>query len=217
MKITRFQREHGPQVARLHRVALPDGFLSTLGDQFLCELYLGIGRDPQSRVWVALGDNGLVVGYLSGSADVRACYRHVLSTRAFHLARTVMPSLLSARVLKRVMETVLYPFRSSSSEIAAARALELEAELLSIAVAETGRGQGVGRALVASFEEFLGEYRYQGPYRVVTHAADPRSNAFYQSLGFQPAGQFRHHDHSMSVYTREASTSGRPADPVREP
>jgi len=109
--------------------------------------------------------------------------------------------------LQRLIETLLYPFRSSPGKNTASKALLLPAELLSVAVAENARGQGVGKRLVDVFEDLLLEWGYGTEYRVVTHEADPDSNSFYSSLGFRRAGSFRHHDHIMSAYIKDSRSS----------
>ncbi len=202
VKIIPFHPAHGAEVARLHRLALPNGFLSKLGDGFLGELYEAIGKAPRSGVWVAIGDSGQILGFISGTADVRRSFRDVLWRSWHRLIRYLFPSLWSWSALRHIVETLTYPFRSSSEENTAARALQLPGELLSVAVSENARGQGVGRKLVETLETALGEWGYRGEYRVVTDSQDPRSNAFYLGVGFSAAGTFTHHGHLMSVFTK---------------
>ncbi len=202
MKIVPYQPVHGREVARLHRLALPLGFLSHLGDRFLAELYRAIGQAPGSGVWVALDEEGTVMGFVSGTADVKRCYKEVIWGDWFRLGTFLLPNLWSLRTWRRLVETLVYPFQSSAQEKTTDEALGLRGELLSIAVSEAARGQGIGRKLLKTLESALNRWGYEGEYRVVTYAADPRSNSFYLALGYHLAGEFQHHDHMMAVYSK---------------
>lgn len=188
----------GREVARLHREALPQGFLSRLGDPFLARLYHGIDRDPRAAVWVAEDDEG-VLGFLAGAADVQGLYRGVLARDALALGLRLLPSLLRPAMLRRIGETALYPFRRLGPDDGLAGLPH--AELLAVGVDARARGKGVGRALVGELEEALRGWGVRA-YRVVTDAEDPRSNAFYRRVGFDHAGNFTHHGHPMAAYTK---------------
>ena len=75
-------------------------------------------------------------------------------------------------------------------------------------VGEAARGLGVGRGLVHALERFFTESGAALEYEVVTDAEDPRSNAFYEGIGFSHRRRFVHHGHPMNAYhkrlTREA-------------
>ena len=143
-------KSHTSAVAKLHRLALPNGFLSTLGDGFLGALYLGIGKAPKSVVWVAVNNKNEVLGFVSGTCDVKVCYKSVLSTSFFQLGWNVAPSLIHLSVWKRLWETLTYPFKTEKTAVDNSE--HIHAELLSIAVSEKARGLGLGRALVNKLE-----------------------------------------------------------------
>ena len=202
--------QHRNAVAALHRMALPNGFLSSLGDRFLGILYSGIGRDPGSAVWVATDDNDQVLGFVSGTLDVRRCYRSVLVNSFIFLLWALIPALVHATSWKRILETLTYPFRQNpepAAEDPVASDEEIPAELLSLAVSEHSRGLGVGRHLVTRLESSFRAQGYDGPYRVVTDALDPSSNAFYRKVGFALVREFLHHEHPMHQYVKVVGSS----------
>ena len=55
-RIVNLERAHGAAVARLHRQAIPQGFLSRLGDTFLANLYLGINSASTVEVAAAAAE-----------------------------------------------------------------------------------------------------------------------------------------------------------------
>jgi ribosomal protein S18 acetylase RimI-like enzyme len=212
---------HGARVAELHRQSLPAGFLSRLGDRFLARLYRAIGTAPRSGVWVAEDAAGRCLGFVSGSCDVGRCYRSVLLRAGAPLLWLAAPALLRPAALKHAAETLTYPLRGperrdpetvpadDEADAPPDRVGAIRAELLSIAVDGEARGLGLGRRLVQALETaFLG-WGHAGPYRVVTDAEDPRSNAFYVGVGFTFVHRFRHHGHPMALFVKEPEGAGR--------
>ena len=210
MQVRKFEEKDAALVAMLHRVAIPLGFLSELGDRFLGCLYGHISLASGSCVLVAVDEDDACVGFVAGSIDIRDCYRRVILRGAFPLFRALFPYLLRASVVRRVLQTLLYPimrtFRMPGANSNCDEAA-YPAELLSIAVSDHTRGQGVGRLLVNALEEYFCECGYTSSYQVVTDAEDARSNAFYRSRGFRFQRSFRHHGHKMNRYTKELSSS----------
>jgi len=204
-----FARTHRDAVADLHRIALPKGFLSTLGNGFLGTLYGAIAKAPRSFVTVAISGENDVLGFVSGSCDINACYKHVLKTTALGLAWHTAPSLVSPRTWRRIFETLTYPLRNSNGNTDESTGknvtADLKAELLSIAVSEGAHGMGIGRSLVDHLDRQFMNNGHGERYRVVTDALDDRSNGFYTGVGFRFEQQFEHHGHPMHLYTRHPS------------
>ena len=207
VRIRTFVAKDALSVAELHRLAIPRGFLSELGDSFLGRLYTQIARARGSCVLVAADEeDGCVVGFVSGSVDIKACYRHVLLKGSVALIRGLLPNLFRATVIKRILQTLLYPVHNGKGDSESERVDEGKcraAELLSIAVADEARGKGVGRLLVDALEDFFRRHGHPMQYKVVTDAEDHRSNAFYQARGFTFQGAFQHHEHRMHRYVKK--------------
>jgi len=202
-EIVELGKQHLDAVAELHALALPRGFLSTLGRGFIGRLYLGIAAADHSVVYVAQDSTSGVLGFISGTLDVRTCYRDTFRSRGVDLAIRMVPNLGRPSVWKHAWETLTYPIRGGRSEDGDRQAgTDIHAELLSVAVSEKARGRGVGRALIESMEATFRSWGHDGPYRVVTDAQDPRSNAFYVGTGFSLLKEFRHHGHPMTMYVR---------------
>lgn len=200
IRIRRMLPEDASAVAALHAEGIPQGFLSRLGARFRGTMYRGIASAPRSGVWVAIADEDRVVGFISGSAHVGRCYRAVLLRRGACMALHALPTLVSPRTWKHVFETLAYPAREIDRAPSTESGAESTAELLSIVVAPSARGTGAASALISALEAGLTDWGHRGPYRVVTMAADPRSNAFYVKAGFRLVRRFTHHGIGMNLY-----------------
>jgi len=195
--------DEATKVACLHAQGIPQGFLSRLGDGFRATLYRGIAAASRSGVWVAVTGDGEVVGFISGTAHVGDCYRSVLRRRGAALAARAAPSLLRPATWRYAYETLTYPRREVARPDRDRGDARPSAELLSIVVAPYGRGTGAAAGLVAALESALLSWQGPGSYRVVTMAADPRSNGFYEKVGFVHVREFRHHGIAMNLYHKE--------------
>ena len=191
-------------VADLHRDCIPQGFLSRLGRQFRAAMYRGIASAPNSGVWVALDDHDRVVGFISGSANLSRCYKSVLLRRGVQMAVFALPAAGRWETWKHVAETLAYPRREITRAARSDGQAEPTAELLSIVVAPEARGTDAAGKLVEALENGLAHWGHCGPYRVVTMAADPRSNAFYIKVGFRHVRGFSHHGINMNLYHKVA-------------
>jgi ribosomal protein S18 acetylase RimI-like enzyme len=189
--------KHVRAVARLHAESIPYGFLSQLGPWFLQELYGSVAQEPGTIVFVATDESGRCLGFIAGTIDTRGLFQRVLVRRWLPFAVAGVASLGSLSNLRRAFETVLYGLRGRSAQVGA----NVSAEVLALAVDSKSRGAGIGRALVLGLENFFREQSIS-TYKVVTHAADETSNAFYRSCGFQSERSFKHHENIMNEYVK---------------
>jgi glycosyltransferase involved in cell wall biosynthesis/ribosomal protein S18 acetylase RimI-like enzyme len=174
--------EDAPVIARLHRQAMPEAFLPTLGDRFLARLYRALGSDPRGVVLVAENGAG-VIGFAAGTASVGDFYREFYRRHGFRAAIAAAPRLVRPSVLRRIRETSRYP--DSVHDLP-------DAELLAIAVADGHRDEGIGHRLADQLLEDLQARGAEG-VRVVVGAANEGANRFYDRLGFRRAARIEVH------------------------
>jgi glycosyltransferase involved in cell wall biosynthesis/ribosomal protein S18 acetylase RimI-like enzyme len=174
-------------VSRLHRQALPDAFLPSLGDAFLRRLYRAMTADRGSVVLVAENGSG-VIGFAAGTVSVRSFYRLFLRRYGPGAALVAAPRLIRPAVLRRVRETARYPTTVAGAP---------ESELLSIAVAPGHESKGVGRALAWDLLRGLAK-RGADEVKVVVAAENQRANGFYEKAGFRQVGHLELHGGSLS-------------------
>ncbi len=192
--------QHFRSTARLHAAGITEGFLSSLGDRFLTTLYKGIAAADNSDVLIAEED-GIVLGFISYTGDVRACYRQILRRHSLALMWAFLPNFVRISVYRKVAETLLYPRRhqGETGQEESSASPSRRAELLSMAVGEKARGKGVGKLLVKAVDQEIVRLGLSG-YFVVTHGVDERSNGFYQSCGFALRQKFFSHGKPMNEY-----------------
>lgn len=187
------------EVARLHQLALPHAFLSSLGVELLAEFYAGIHRFKGGILLTARSNEGAgpIVGFVSGVNDVAAFHRWLTRKHFPRSAFRLLPSLalLACRpgVWKKLAELLFYPRRAKQISV------ELPAaELLSLGVASTHRRQGIAREL---YVELLNHFRQANviAFRILVGGQLPEAPAFYQAQGAQEVARFELHAGRQTV------------------
>ncbi|MCW5937026.1 MAG: GNAT family N-acetyltransferase [Fimbriimonadaceae bacterium] len=162
------------QLAEIHREAIHEGFLSTLGDRFLVTLYRSLSASASSFV-VAATSGGQVAGFIAGAIDTGAVYREFARRAGPSAIVALAPKLLSPQRMKRVVETLLYPSKKQSDDLP-------EPEILNFCVRASAQGTGVGGRL---FEELCAEFRRRDvtKIRIVTGESQVSAQRFYEKRG----------------------------------
>lgn len=186
-----------PFVAALHRRCLRHGLFPELGPRFLAS-YLGTFVSSPFAVALVVAGPDEPLGFLVGTLDDRAHYRHVLRRDGPRLAVLgALALLVRPRVAWRFARTRASRYLRGSVRLARhggpVSALPVEGVLAHVAVDANGRGRRVGAALV---EEFVAHARHADvpAVRLVTRADGDGAGGFYQRLGWQEVGRFDDRD-----------------------
>jgi ribosomal protein S18 acetylase RimI-like enzyme len=177
-------RETFQALAQLHASEISGGFLTSLGQPVLQQLYQAIHQSDDAFILVA-EQGGTIVGFLCGSLDTKRVYRRVL----LHAWPRVLPKLIGklARwsTLQRCWETLRYPAKPTTTPLP-------PAEILNFCVSRAVQRSGIGRALFAAMQaEF--RHRHVAAIKIVTGAEQHSAIRFYESVGAQPAGRLEVH------------------------
>lgn len=181
------------EVARLHQLALPRAFLSSLGIGLLAEFYAGIQRYPGGLLLTAQAEQGAgpIVGFVAGVDDIAAFHRW-LTRRHFPSASfRLLPSLARHACLpsnwRKLAELLFYPRRAKKIDIDLPAA-----ELLSLGVAESHRRQGIARELYVQLMNHF-QQNHVLAFRILVGGELPAAAAFYQAQGAREVTRFELH------------------------
>jgi ribosomal protein S18 acetylase RimI-like enzyme len=195
MSSTRAQRQKVyRQVAHLHSTCINQGFLSTLGESFLCLLYQAIDEAPTS-VLLTQESDGAVVGFVAGAEGLGSVFRRLLCYLP-HVTWALIPLVLSPRKLRKLLEILLHSCKAKPIENCPT------SELLSIAVAPAQRGSGVAEQL---YTALLVHFADQGKtdFRIVVGDTLSSAHRFYTKMGAVPIGRVEVHSSQGSVVYKQ--------------
>lgn len=182
------------QAASLHISGISTGFISSLGLNFVTELYKAVAEDENSFGYVAV-ENEEVLGFVAFSCDLGKLYKYVLKRKFFRFAPKIAMRMLSIATFKKVIANLLYPSKMKKMDLP-------DAELLSIVVAPEGRGKGLaGQLIEAGFDQC----RKRGIDRVKVLVASENepANKMYKKCGFKLAYQVESHGVMSNIYVAE--------------
>lgn len=186
-------------LARLHRESFPGFFLSQLGEPFLREFYLGFVDDPSAISVVARDATGHPVGAVVGTVEPQGFYKRLLRRRLLGLG------LASARAAVRRPRSIGRLLRGASYRGEAGEAGTPEGALLSSICTEPRlQGTGVGRRLVAEWEQAATAKGATSAHLSTDAMANEGANAFYHQCGWRLDTEYMTREgRRMNLYTKE--------------
>ena len=188
------------QLARLHQLVLPAGFLAQLGVSVLTQIYVGILSAP-GTVTLCARVGGQLGGFILGTRDTGRMFRHVLLRRGHRLALLLALEVARRpRILARLLESLGYPARLAPASSPG------DGELVALGVAPELRGCGCGLALVNALSSSLRSLRV-GAYTVSFYDDNDGASGFYKRCGFEPIGQLVMYERSWSVYRLDVTAA----------
>lgn len=192
-----FCREHVARVAELHCLALP-GLLSALGPAAAAAFYEGYLASPRCVAFIDEHE-GVIRGFVLGSADPGGMRRDALRANARGILRAVAASVLRRPRVLRLLVGGAAGLRGGGFDPRAP-------ELTYIAVRADARGGGVGSALLAAFHSAL---RGQGVlrYELSVEADSREAVAFYEARRLHQIGTYRQFGATYHRYARELSAT----------
>lgn len=183
----------------LHLESLNHGLFPALGRRFL-SAYLATFVDSPFAVALLAESGGSPVGYLVGTVDDRAHYRHVLRRHGPEmagrglLALVFRPSVAIRFARTRALRYARGAVRLAGKPPAGARTAPVnDAVLTHMAVVGACRGRGVGSLLVRAFVDRMSRTDLEG-IRLTTRSGSKGAAGFYEKLGWCKAAEFTDQD-----------------------
>ena len=192
--IVELEKSNSQCVAELHIEGISTGFISSLGIDFVTELYSAISEDENSFGYFA-NEDGRALGFVTFSCNLGKLYKYVLKKRFLKFAPKIALRMFSISTFRKVIANLLYPSKLKKMNLP-------EAELLSIVVAEGGRGKGLaGKLVQAGFQEC--RRRGIDKVKVLVAANNEPANKMYKKCGFELYTQIDSHGVLSNIYVAE--------------
>lgn len=166
--------EYLKQIAIMHQTEISQGFISTLGTNFLIKLYSSIIKSHYSFLIIARIENQ-IIGFLAGSLDTAKVYKHFIFRHGLFILPVLIPRLISVSNILKVIETLLYPHKPEILNLPSA-------EILNFCVSNAIQRKGVGKDIFSfSMEEFRNFNIRE--IKIITGASQISAQKFYESIG----------------------------------
>ncbi|GAA1432553.1 hypothetical protein GCM10009616_22290 [Microlunatus lacustris] len=170
-------------LARLHRRAFPDFFLSTLGEPFLVEFYRGFLHDDTAVAVVARGPEGAVLGAAVGTLRPVDFFPRLLRRRWPGFVWASLRAVLSQpSATPRLLGAVRYRGGADGHGSGAL--------LSSICVDPGHRTRGLGGQLVKAWARRAGAAGASTAFLNTDAEGNDAVNAFYRKNGWVPSQHF---------------------------
>lgn len=190
--LRKLQATDVPQVARIHKNALPEDFLPSLGEEFLEILHRSAVDEQETWTFVFV-EGSIVKGFVMGTVNFKNLFLKTLRYNGLNFALIIFKRIMrNPSILLKALETLLYPLKEKSS---------VEAELVVIAVESGTQGKGVGGRLVKRLEQEFRKRKVQ-EYKVTTLKKYKAAINFYKKLGFKLAREFSLYGKAWNLYVK---------------
>ena len=188
-------------LAKLHSDTLTSGFLASLRQNFLTNLYVFLVE--KEKVWV-YEENSEIKGFVSFSENSAGMMKRFLVSCPVCVLTLIGNSIVHPQNLKRFLETFLAPFKSKTAITDSVTSVNLPvAELLSISVSPNCQSSGIGQRLVKVLEDYLLQCHIL-QYKVVAGEELVGANKFYLKNGFILTTRIKIHGNKFSnVYLKK--------------
>ena len=189
------------EVAELHATGINQGFLPSLGLNFLALLYEAIDS-AESSVLLIECDQDRVLGFVSGAISLVPIYKALLK-KPVTLIATLLPVLLEPSKVWRILELITHTLRSFRKKSEEASFLLPKFELISISVSPDARRSGVAHRLYDGLKEAAKARGFEAFQITVGEGLDG-AHKFYTRMGAVPVSKISVHGDEISVvYVQE--------------
>jgi len=191
MEFVKLQHRHTDQIAERHIEGISTGFISSLGIEFVTALYEAIAQS-QSSFGVVAEEENRVLGFVAFTTDINKLYKSVVLKKGWRFALLLAGKMFSPKRLKKMFETLFYPYRIRKMNLP-------YAELLSIVVAPEASGKGIGTQLLQKGLQGCARIGVER-VKVLVGTNNEAANRLYEKCGFALVGQINNHGIISNIY-----------------
>jgi ribosomal protein S18 acetylase RimI-like enzyme len=192
MMIVQIKREHSREIAEIHKEALADDFLPSLGLRFLETFYKGVLEKRGVFGFVSI-EKGKVNGFVLGTDEMGRFFKLALRANFLSLSLLLFLRIMKKpSIIKNVLATLLYPNKETGPK----------AELIVVAVDRSARGKGLGRKLVGALEREMKKRKIK-KYKLTVTKRNKGANAFYKEMKFRKLSDFNLYGKDWNLLVKE--------------
>lgn len=192
LKMNNFTREDIREMARIHKEAIKEGFLGSLGEKVLEIIYSHASKSKLSILIMAIDqEKRYVCGFICGTLHLSNFYKEFLRKRASQAFVFMLPKLFSFNTLRKILETLFYPTKKEFLNIP-------KAEILNFVVKKDYRGTDLAQKL---FFELINNFKAKSikKIKIVTGIESIAAQKFYEKMGAQKIGLTQVHKGQQST------------------
>jgi len=187
MNIELATKEDALEIAKIHKAEINQGFLSTLSDSFLKNLYLAL-IDSKENFCIVAKEQNKVIGFISGVSDLGKFYSNFFRRYFFQSFFILFKKFFNYSFIIKSLETLFYPVKERNLP---------KAELLTMAVRSEFHGKGIASQM---FEEFINEMKRRNikTLKVLVGEELKPAISFYEKIGFKFLKNTKVHGNKIS-------------------
>lgn len=208
IRVQPLTRDQLSEAARVHAIAFPGFFLSSLGPAILREFYRAHLLSPTATALAATDEAGRLVGIATGTTSARTFYREmVLRNPARIVAAAAVALLRRPSAVRRVIAGLRHgaptPWPTGNAAL-----------LSSICVDPDQRSEGIGAQLLEAWVQNMRSLHAQRAFLTTDAKGNDRVMGWYVSQGWSLLGTFTRADgRVMAAYTRDIYGCDLPQQP----
>lgn len=167
-----------PVLVRIHMISFRDFFLTSLGDSFLETYYRHSLKSQDCIAVCACNDNNEIVGFAVGSILSRGYHKRLITKNlgAFIFTGLIIAATKPAAIIRLMLNLNKNSNPDDDGQYA---------ELLSIAVSDSMKGQGIGKELLAEFEQKLKNHACNKVVLTTDYYNNDNVIMFYKKQGYK--------------------------------
>lgn len=179
-------------LVRIHYQELSLDFLSSLGKDFLTQLYTNLLNEKNVTITVSIIENE-ISGFIVGSSNFSNTFKKILFGNFIKYFLIIFPKIINKpRIILSVIETFFYTKKEADSP---------KAELVVISISKKYQRLGIGKGLVNNLEKTFNNQKIR-KYKVSVNGSNKSANLFYASLGFKKYKSFFLYGKKINLLTK---------------